>query len=153
MLNRRRMLVRPSCIDNNMMGFIPHAMMPEYVLRLMGRIDFGRFVNPGAVPSVNESQLGEEKLVCPPLSEQTVIVEHLVKATADIDAAIARARRQIELVQEYRTRLIADVVTGELDVREAAALLPEEADEEEPIDRNGPLADADDVSTLSNAEA
>ena len=45
----------------------------------------------------------------------------------DIDAAIARARRQIELVQEYRTRLIADVVTGKLDVREAAAQLPEEA--------------------------
>ena len=34
-------------------------------------------------------------------------------------AAIARARRQVELVQEYRTRLIADVVTGKLDVREA----------------------------------
>ena len=39
----------------------------------------------------------------------------------DIDAAIARARRQVELMQEYRARLIADVVTGKLDVREAAA--------------------------------
>ena len=47
--------------------------------------------------------------------------------TPGIDNAIARARRQIELVQEYRTRLIADVVTGKLDVREAAAQLPEEA--------------------------
>ena len=37
-----------------------------------------------------------------------------------LDSAIARARRQIELVQEYRTRLIVDVVTGKLDVREAA---------------------------------
>ena len=47
--------------------------------------------------------------------------DHRDKATAGIDAAIARTRRQIELVQEYRTRLIADVVTGKLDVREAAA--------------------------------
>ena len=62
----------------------------------------------------------------PPLHEQTAIVEHLDKATAGIDAAIARARRRIELVQEYRTRLIADVVTGKLDVRDAAAQLPEE---------------------------
>ena len=37
-------------------------------------------------------------------------------------------------MQEYRTRLIADVVTGKLDVREAAARLPDKA--EEPGDRS-----------------
>ena len=56
-------------------------------------------------------------LLYPPLSEQATIVEHLDKTTTSIDAAIARARRQIELLEEYRTRLIADVVTGKLDVR------------------------------------
>ena len=71
----------------------------------------------------------------------------------DIDAAITRARRQIELVQEYRTRLIADVVTGKLDVRAAAAQLPDEADEEEPIDGDGLVLDnmndgSSDVSQL-----
>ena len=35
--------------------------------------------------------------------------------------AISHARRQIQLMQEYRTRLIADVVTGKLDAREAVA--------------------------------
>ena len=39
--------------------------------------------------------------------------------------AIARTEREIALMQEYRTRLTADVVTGKLDVREAAAKLPE----------------------------
>ena len=63
----------------------------------------------------------------PPPYEQTAIVEYLDKATADIDTAISRTRRQIELLQEYRTRLIADVVTGKLDVREAAANLPDAA--------------------------
>ena len=38
------------------------------------------------------------------------------------------------LLREYRTRLIADVVTGKLDVREAAARLPEEIEEPEPLD-------------------
>ncbi len=57
----------------------------------------------------------------PPLPEQTAIVKYLDKATADINTAIARARREIDLLREYRTRLIADVVTGKLDVREAAA--------------------------------
>ncbi len=77
----------------------------------------------------------------PPLAEQTAIVEHLDKAAAEIDAAIARTRRQIDLVQEYRTRLIADVVTGKLDVRKAAAHLPEEGGETEPIEEGGPMAD------------
>ena len=49
------------------------------------------------------------------------VVEYVDRAVADVDTAIARTRRQIELMQEYRTRLIADVVTGKLDVREAVA--------------------------------
>ncbi len=57
----------------------------------------------------------------PPVSEQIAIVEYLDEATVEIDTAISRARRQMELIEEYRTRLIADVVTGKLDVREAAA--------------------------------
>ena len=65
------------------------------------------------------------RIPLPPIHEQTAIVEYLDKTTADIDAAIGRARRQIELLREYRTRLIADVVTGKLDVSEAAANLPE----------------------------
>ena len=46
-------------------------------------------------------------------------------ATEAVTAAIARTEREIALMQEYRTRLTADLVTGKLDVREAAAKLPE----------------------------
>ena len=77
----------------------------------------------------------------PPLPEQSAIVEYLDKATSNIEAAIARARRLIELLQEYRTKLIADVVTGKLDVRDVAAHLPGEADDQAPIEESGPLAD------------
>ena len=65
---------------------------------------------------------------------------------ADIDTAIARANREIELLNEYRTRLIADVVTGKLDVREAAAALPEVdplAADDEPDDTLDTDAEAD----------
>ena len=61
------------------------------------------------------------KIALPTKEEQASIVEYLDNATADIDASIARARREVELMNEYRTRLIADVVTGQLDVREATA--------------------------------
>ncbi len=79
--------------------------------------------------NLNGKILGNCRFAFPPLSEQTAIVEYLDKATANIDAAISRARREIELLDEYRTRLTADVVTGKVDVREAAANLPDEPDE------------------------
>ena len=64
--------------------------------------------------------------VClPPLGEQCAIVKHLDQVRTDIDSTVARTRRQIDLMNEYRTRLIADVVTGKLDVRDAAANLPD----------------------------
>ena len=49
-----------------------------------------------------------------PLAEQAASAEYLDSATAGIDAAIARAHRQIELLDEYRAHLIADAVTGQL---------------------------------------
>lgn len=48
-----------------------------------------------------------------------------------VKEASFKAEREISLLREYRTRLIADVVTGKLDVREAAASLPDEAAEPE----------------------
>ncbi len=66
----------------------------------------------------------------PPQPEQTAIVEYLDTQTAKIDTAITAARREIDLLREYRTRLIADVVTGKVDVREVAARLPQEPPEE-----------------------
>lgn len=66
---------------------------------------------------------------CPPYEEQRLIVEYLERVTAETHAAGERARREVELHGEYRTRLIADVVTGKLDVREAAAALPDAAPE------------------------
>ena len=64
-------------------------------------------------------------LAVPPLAEQAAIARYLDRADRRIRRSIQSAQRQVELLNEYRTRLIADVVTGKLDVREAAAGLPE----------------------------
>ena len=50
----------------------------------------------------------------------------LPESSRDPNTAISRLDREIDLLREYRTRLVADVVTGKLDVREAAVRLPEE---------------------------
>ena len=89
----------------------------------------------------------------PPAEEQRKIAVALREATADISAAIARACRQIELVQEYRTRLISDAVTGKLDVRDVAAQLPDEADDQDPIEESGPLTDGIDKDLYPDESA
>ena len=92
-----------------------------------------------AQPHLNAEELGSAVLLLPPLSEQSSIVQHLHKANSDINKAIDRARRQINLMNEYRTRLIADVVTGKLNVRESAEQLPSPNSE-------GPLTEHQSVS-------
>lgn len=62
-----------------------------------------------------------------PLNEQEEVVASIQNQTKGLDMTVSRLEREIELLREYRTRLVADVVTGKLDVREAAARLPDEA--------------------------
>ena len=60
-------------------------------------------------------------------------------ALAKLNGGNERANREIGLLQEYRTRLIADVVTGKLDVRAAAAALPEAPEIGEPATQRRPI--------------
>jgi len=70
------------------------------------------------------------KLAIPPETEQTKLLRVVENETRTLTAAVSRLEREIELLREYRTRLVADVVTGKLDVRAVAAQLPEEASPE-----------------------
>ena len=92
---------------------------------------------------LSQARMREIAFFVPPLSEQTAIVKYLDSATASIDATIARAHREIELLQEYRTRLIADVVTGKVDVRGVANSLPDEFGDSEPTGERNALSDID----------
>lgn len=65
------------------------------------------------------------RAILPPEHEQRDIVEFCRRSTAGLDRSIAMARREIVLLQEYRARLLADVVTGQFDVRAAAAAIPD----------------------------
>ena len=83
------------------------------------------------------------KTPVPSRIEQAAIVRYVAREFANIDTAIDRARREIGLLGEYRTRLIADVVTGKLNVMEAAAALPEvgPTDLQDIIEIDGAVAD------------
>ncbi len=55
-----------------------------------------------------------------PLDEQKRIADYIEEQIAKIDKAIPIIEKQISLLQEYRPRLISDVVTGQVDVRDIA---------------------------------
>ena len=71
------------------------------------------------------TQLKNLVLAIAPVTEQNAIVQFLDASVASIGDGIVRAQREINLLHEYRTRLVADVVIGKLDVRKATAALPE----------------------------
>ena len=145
-----------ACFPDSVVGFFPNKHMHRdhlyYSLLAMKR-ELLREAPVNTQGNLNVDRIGSRKLALPPLIEQAAIVQYLDKATSDIDASIDRARRQIELIQEYRTRLIADVVTGKLDVRAAAARLPNETDDRDPIDESGRLAENVDGSVRDANEA
>ncbi len=97
-----------------------------YFFRNTLRFEAFRETAKSTVDSLRLPMLQNFPVPLPPHKEQEKIVEVIESDTADIDATIERARRGIDLLQEYRTRLIADVVTGKLDVREVAAALPDD---------------------------
>ena len=93
-------------------GYLERVLRSRRVIDTIDASTFG-----AKMPRADWEFIGNLKQPVPPLNEQAAIVNHLREVTSDIDSVINRARRQIELMEEYRTRLIADVVTGKLDVR------------------------------------
>lgn len=117
LLGRLRTISAEACLDNNMMGLIvfPGRASNQYALYSMGTVRFDLIANPGAVPSLNEGQIGNYRLAFPGLPEQTQIARFLDHETARIDALIEEQQRLIELLKEKRQAVISHAVTKGLD--------------------------------------
>ena len=106
---------------------------PEYLVEALQGRWVGEYLSSLSVGStmdnLNTGILRGIPLALPPIHEQKKILVGISEEGHSIDRALENSRRQIEMLEEYRTRLIADVVTGKLDVREAAVRLPEEGGE------------------------
>ena len=87
---------------------------------ILTAMDLNQYSNAAAQPGLSVERILNLYLPVPPSSEQELIAAYLDQTTADIDAAIESARRQADLMRDYRASLIAHVVTGKLDVRAVA---------------------------------
>jgi type I restriction enzyme S subunit len=127
----------------------PAAIEPEYLFLLLSgyltRERVKRMVAGTTYPNLRVGEYMSALVPVPPISEQRSITSAVSMMTTAVDHAVRSARTEIDLLREYRTRLIADVVTGKLDVREAAARLPDEAEEPELPDEIEAEGDADDA--------
>ena len=148
----------PVTINQDMKALMPVPEIdPEFMARVLAS------AQDAFVPLIDEAGHGTRRLpterwrdlaiAIPPRDEQEEIIDSLKISTHTTVATIDRTYREIVLLREYRTRLIADVVTGKLDVREAAARLPDEVEELEPLDEADALIDGEEEPTDALATA
>jgi type I restriction enzyme S subunit len=112
------------CSEPSLAAFVEHFYVAMDDRKLLGTL------YSGLRNTIPPTRFLGIKTPIPPPDERDAIAHHISAAMVDINGAYEVARKEMTLLREYRTRLEADVVTGKLDVREAAASLPEEEPEE-----------------------
>ena len=117
-----------ACFPDSVVGFVPRNGVERdflyYVFRAM-KPELVREAPVNTQGNLNIERIDSKEIAIAPINEQRLIVRQIETSTAELNTATNQAKREIDLLREYRTRLIADVVTGKLDVREAATGLPE----------------------------
>jgi type I restriction enzyme, S subunit len=117
----------------------------QYLLLLLQDRRYADYLAPIftgiSVPHISPAQISDYRVSLPPLEEQRAILDHVEAETQAAEGMKERAEQEIRLIREYRTRLIADVVTGKVDVRHLAPP-PGSEDLEEMVEEFEPLDDA-----------
>ena len=86
-------------------------------------------------------KMKEIPFIIPPADEQNVIVEHIKNTLPTYNNAIEKLTAEVEVLEEYKTKIIADTVTGKIDVRDIE--IPEYEFTEESADSDSEDADLD----------
>ena len=105
------------------------SLAPNYDLNwfagLLTSMNLNQYSIAAAQPGLSVERVMNLRVAVPPLAEQAAIGNSIVQTFEGTNVATAQIVRQIDLINEYRTRLIADVVTGQLGVRDAVVELPD----------------------------
>jgi len=141
-----------ACFPDSIVGFVPAEKLDRDYLYFVFRCMKSELLREAPVNTqgnLNVERIGTMWIALPPIEEQGRITRHIDTETLPFDTAIARTEREIALMQEYRTRLTADIVTGKLDVREAAAKLPDLSPDTTPE----PIADDEALDDIETEES
>jgi type I restriction enzyme, S subunit len=83
---------------------------------LLRSMNLNQYSQASAQPGLSVEKIQNLTIPVPSLKEQTVIVHRIQIETQCIDNTISKIEREIELMNEYRTALISEVVTGKIKV-------------------------------------
>lgn len=130
-----------ACFPDSIIGFVPQEISVDflYYLFLAMKKELLKEAPVNTQGNLNIDRVGNMKGTLPSIDEQEAIVGFIEKETALIERTIARTEREIELIQEYRTRLVSDVVTGKVDVRNV--VIPDF----EPVEADADTTDEDET--------
>jgi len=149
-----------ACFPDSVVGFVPSSIVDRdylYYIFLAMKQELLREAPVNTQGNLNVDRIGSRRLALPPLVEQRLMVSSIEKEALEMNTAIEGMRSEASLLREYRTRLIADVVTGKLDVREAAARLPDSLesglDGDEALDIESDDASSDDEAITEDEAA
>lgn len=130
-----------ACFPDSIVGFIPTKCASlEFLFYLFTAMkkEFLKEAPVNTQGNLNIERIGSMFITMPEFAVQQAIVRSIETRSSAIDQVITRAEREIELMREYRARLISDVVTGKVDVRAVdvpelavGELLPVDEDVEE----------------------
>jgi type I restriction enzyme S subunit len=128
--------------------------LTHWLGELLRAMNLNQYSIAAAQPGLAVERIQNLAIPFPPIDEQEQIDQYIKNQVNAFEAAIAADRRAIELLEEFRMRLIADVVTGKLDVREAAAKLPDEPpDQEEAVMEDEGSGEAGEMPAGADPEA
>jgi type I restriction enzyme, S subunit len=107
-LERKKLLVKPSCLDNNMAAYILDANKANYLFihYLLLNTKLGDLVNATALPSLNGSVLGSIELLLPPLDEQSEIANTITYMDAEIMALNGKLAKALQIKQGMMQELL-----------------------------------------------
>jgi len=87
----------------------------------------------GGQGNLNVKNVERYRIPLPPIDEQKEITAYLDNYRKEMDSLISKYQKQIDLMQEYRTSLISQAVTGKIDVRDWQPKVKEYKTEDFPL--------------------
>lgn len=122
----------------------------RFLANLLESKNYLPWISGAAQPKLTQDRLMSIRFPVPKSHEQDLIQNFIVKATAPIELSVLVIQKEIDLLKEYRTRLIADVVTGKVDVRDIRVLEIKEEDVLPDLEEPSDVEEILDDTTIDN---
>lgn len=114
--NKKRKIVVPSCVDNNVMGLwpIPDRIDAEYLSWWLQGFDIYEFSNKAALPSITKTTVSDWPLILPPMLRQREIATELQILWCQSETLQSHYRAKLADLDALRQALLQKAFAGEL---------------------------------------